>query len=53
VVRFVRFHRLSHPAFLDEEDVLEFLHDLAKHQQVATTTQEQRCAPSSSFTSLF
>ena len=40
-MRFVRFHRLTHPAVLDEEDVLAFLQDLAKRHQVATATQEQ------------
>lgn len=41
VFRFVRFHRLRHPAMLGEEDVPRLLHHLAKHHQVAAATQEE------------
>jgi hypothetical protein len=44
VIRFVRHHRLRHPADLAEPDVLAFLRHLAEERRVAAATQGQALA---------
>jgi site-specific recombinase XerD len=39
--RFVRFHRMRHPATLREEEIRQFLSDLACHHRVGPSTQNQ------------
>lgn len=39
--RFIRFHGNRHPSGLDYTDVMSFLTDLASHQNVASSTQNQ------------
>jgi len=41
VIRFVRYHKLRHPADLGESDVVGFLRYLAEDRRVATATQAQ------------
>jgi len=41
IVRFVRYHNLTHPKFLKEEDVVRFLNHLANDLNVAASTQNQ------------
>ena len=44
VIRFVRHHRLRHPAELVEQDVMAFLRHLAEERRVAAATQGQALA---------
>jgi len=44
VLRFVRHHRLRHPADLGETDVIAFLRHLAQERRVAAATQGQALA---------
>lgn len=44
VIRFVRYHRLRHPADLMEQDAVAFLRHLAEEQRVAAATQVQALA---------
>jgi integron integrase len=44
VIRFVRHHRLRHPAELGEQDVMAFLGHLAQERRVAAATQGQALA---------
>jgi len=44
VIRFVRHHRLRHPAELGEQDVMAFLRHLAEERRVAAATQGQALA---------
>jgi hypothetical protein len=44
VIRFVRHHRLRHPAELGEQDVMGFLRHLAEERRVAAATQGQALA---------
>ncbi|MBI4541487.1 MAG: phage integrase N-terminal SAM-like domain-containing protein, partial [Gemmatimonadetes bacterium] len=44
VIRFVRHHRLRHPAQLVEQDVMAFLQHLAEERRVAAATQGQALA---------
>src|SRR3970040_2254711 len=44
VIRFVRHHRLRHPAELVEQDVVAFLLHLAEERRVAVATQGQALA---------
>src|SRR3989304_5310768 len=44
VLRFVRHHRLRHPAGLGETDVIAFLRHLAQERRVAAATQGQALA---------
>lgn len=41
IKRFVRFHNLRHPLDMDEEEVRDFLTDLARNCKVAASTQNQ------------
>jgi integron integrase len=41
IVRFIRFHRLRHPATMAEPEVAAFLTDLAVERKVAASTQIQ------------
>jgi len=41
VVRYVRYHKLTHPAELKEEDIVAFLNYLANQLNVAASTQNQ------------
>lgn len=41
VERFIRYHRLRHPAEMREDEVTEFLTHLARDGQVAASTQNQ------------
>ena len=41
IIRFVRFHNLTHPVELDETHVVEFLNHLALQKNVASSTQNQ------------
>ena len=44
VIRFVRHHRLRHPAELAQKDVMAFLRHLAEERRVAAATQGQALA---------
>src|SRR3970040_2931394 len=44
VIRFVRHHRVRHPAELGEQDVMAFLRHLAEERRVAVATQGQALA---------
>ena len=44
VIRFVRHHRVRHPAELGEQDVMAFLRHLAEERRVAVATQGQAVA---------
>lgn len=41
IVRFVRFHNLTHPSELNEKDVVAYLNYLASKRNVAASTQNQ------------
>lgn len=41
IVRFIRYHNLTHPKFLKEEDVVKYLNYLANDLNVAASTQNQ------------
>jgi integron integrase len=44
VIRYIRFHRVRHPAELGREDVVEFLSALAIRSNVSSSTQNQAMA---------
>jgi integron integrase len=44
VVRYVRFHRTTHPSALGQDDVVEFLSALAIRKNVSSSTQNQAMA---------
>lgn len=41
IIRFVRFHKLTHPKSLSEKDVVAYLNHLANNLNVAASTQNQ------------
>ncbi len=41
ILRFIRFHGMRHPAALGEQEVADFLSDLARDRNVAPATQNQ------------
>ena len=41
IIRFIRFHQLTHPKNLKEKDIVKFLNYLAVSRNVAASTQNQ------------
>lgn len=41
IVRFVKFHELTHPSKMNEDEVVEYLNYLAEEREVAGSTQNQ------------
>lgn len=41
IIRYVKFHNLTHPNLLNEEDIVSYLNYLANERNVASSTQNQ------------
>lgn len=41
IVRYIKFHGLTHPLKMDQEEVVKFLNWLANERNVAASTQNQ------------
>ena len=41
VVRYIRFHEITHPKFLSEKEIVAFLNYLSNEKNVAASTQNQ------------